>query len=48
MKGASDLSHFSSQDPSGSSFPKPAADSLLAQDLTWELLASGMAALPGS
>ncbi|ELK14494.1 Puratrophin-1 [Pteropus alecto] len=33
-------------DPSGSSLPKP-ADNLLAQDLTWELLASGMAALPG-
>ncbi|XP_039744909.1 puratrophin-1 [Pteropus medius] len=34
-------------DPSGSSLPKP-ADYLLAQDLTWELLASGMAALPGT
>ncbi|XP_038954140.1 puratrophin-1 isoform X2 [Rattus norvegicus] len=34
-------------DPSGSSFPRP-ADCLLARDLTWELLASGMAALPGS
>ncbi|XP_036043957.1 puratrophin-1 [Onychomys torridus] len=43
----SDPSPFSSQDPSGSSFPKP-ADCLLAQDLTWELLASGMAALPGT
>ncbi|XP_019511447.1 PREDICTED: puratrophin-1 [Hipposideros armiger] len=34
-------------DPSGSSLPKP-TDCLLAQDLTWELLASGMAALPGT
>ncbi|XP_008585552.1 PREDICTED: puratrophin-1 [Galeopterus variegatus] len=34
-------------DPSRSSLPKP-ADLLLAQDLTWELLASGMAALPGT
>ncbi|XP_073913027.1 puratrophin-1 [Castor canadensis] len=34
-------------DPSRSSLPKP-ADCLLAQDLTWELLASGMAALPGT
>ncbi|XP_059523761.1 puratrophin-1 [Myotis daubentonii] len=34
-------------DPSGSSLPKP-ADYLLAQDLAWELLASGMAALPGT
>lgn len=42
-----DPSHFPSQAPSGSSFPKP-ADCLLAQDLCWELLASGMATLPGS
>ncbi|XP_027998424.2 puratrophin-1 [Eptesicus fuscus] len=45
------LSETSSQlleaDPSGSSLPKP-ADCLLAQDLAWELLASGMAALPGT
>ncbi|XP_077918613.1 puratrophin-1 [Halichoerus grypus] len=34
-------------DPSGSSLPKP-ADDLLAQDLAWELLASGMATLPGT
>ncbi|XP_048210769.1 puratrophin-1 isoform X2 [Perognathus longimembris pacificus] len=34
-------------DLSGSSTPK-LADCLLAQDLTWELLASGMAALPGT
>ncbi|XP_038168271.1 puratrophin-1 [Arvicola amphibius] len=34
-------------DPHGSGFPQP-ADCLLAQDLTWELLASGMAALPGT
>ncbi|XP_054104768.2 puratrophin-1 isoform X5 [Callithrix jacchus] len=33
--------------PSGSSLPKP-ADCLLAQDLCWELLASGMATLPGT
>lgn len=43
----SNTSHFSSQDPSGSSVPTP-ADCLLAQDLTWELLASGMATLPGT
>lgn len=42
-----DPSHFPFQDPSGSSLPEP-ADYLLAQDLAWELLASGMAALPGS
>ncbi|XP_037371764.1 puratrophin-1 isoform X2 [Talpa occidentalis] len=36
-----------SQDCSKSKFPKP-ADYLLAQDLTWELLSSGMAALPGT
>nr|KAF6407734.1 pleckstrin homology and RhoGEF domain containing G4 [Molossus molossus] len=45
------LSDTSSQlleaDPSGSSLPKP-SDYLLAQDLAWELLASGMAALPGT
>ncbi|XP_037018446.2 puratrophin-1 [Artibeus jamaicensis] len=45
------LSETSSQlleaDPSGSTPPKP-ADYLLAQDLAWELLASGMAALPGT
>uniref|UniRef100_A0A2K5EVM4 Pleckstrin homology and RhoGEF domain containing G4 n=1 Tax=Aotus nancymaae TaxID=37293 RepID=A0A2K5EVM4_AOTNA len=40
-------SHFPSQAPSGSSLPKP-ADCLLAQDLCWELLASGMATLPGT
>ncbi|KAF5919600.1 hypothetical protein HPG69_000200, partial [Diceros bicornis minor] len=34
-------------DRSGSSLSKP-TDYLLAQDLTWELLASGMAALPGT
>ncbi|XP_045746874.2 puratrophin-1 [Mirounga angustirostris] len=34
-------------DPSGSSLPTP-ADDLLAQDLAWELLASGMATLPGT
>ncbi|XP_010610524.1 puratrophin-1 isoform X1 [Fukomys damarensis] len=34
-------------DSSGSSLPKP-ADCLLAQDLPWELLASGMASLPGT
>ncbi|XP_030892839.1 puratrophin-1 isoform X2 [Leptonychotes weddellii] len=34
-------------DPSGSNLPKP-ADDLLAQDLAWELLASGMATLPGT
>uniref|UniRef100_H0WFJ9 Pleckstrin homology and RhoGEF domain containing G4 n=1 Tax=Otolemur garnettii TaxID=30611 RepID=H0WFJ9_OTOGA len=34
-------------DSSRSNLPKP-ADCLLAQDLTWELLASGMAALPGT
>ncbi|XP_012868112.1 PREDICTED: puratrophin-1 [Dipodomys ordii] len=34
-------------DPTGSSVPK-LSDCLLAQDLTWELLASGMAALPGT
>ncbi|XP_076428175.1 puratrophin-1 isoform X3 [Peromyscus maniculatus bairdii] len=49
--GLSPLSEMSPKlleaDPSGSSFPKP-ADCLLAQDLTWELLASGMAALPGT
>ncbi|XP_023065924.1 puratrophin-1 [Piliocolobus tephrosceles] len=33
--------------PSGSSLPK-SADCLLAQDLCWELLASGMATLPGT
>ncbi|XP_012597933.2 puratrophin-1 isoform X1 [Microcebus murinus] len=33
--------------PSRSSLPKP-TDCLLARDLTWELLASGMAALPGT
>ncbi|XP_017394790.1 puratrophin-1 [Cebus imitator] len=33
--------------PSGSSLPKP-ADCLLAQDLCWELLASGVATLPGT
>lgn len=37
----SNSSYFSSQDP------KP-ADCLLARDLTWELLASGMATLPGT
>lgn len=42
-----DPSHFSPQDASGSSLPKP-SDYLLAQDLNWELLASGMAVLPGS
>uniref|UniRef100_A0A8C6R0P2 Pleckstrin homology domain containing, family G (with RhoGef domain) member 4 n=1 Tax=Nannospalax galili TaxID=1026970 RepID=A0A8C6R0P2_NANGA len=40
-------SNLPEADPSGSSFLKP-ADCLLAQDLTWELLASGMAALPGT
>ncbi|XP_046538891.1 puratrophin-1 [Equus quagga] len=34
-------------DPSGSGLSKP-TDYLLAQDLAWELLASGMAALPGT
>ncbi|XP_032447161.1 puratrophin-1 [Lynx canadensis] len=34
-------------DPSGSCLPKP-ANYLLAQDLSWELLASGMATLPGT
>ncbi|XP_054435031.1 puratrophin-1 [Pteronotus mesoamericanus] len=34
-------------DSSGSRLPKP-ADYLLAQDIAWELLASGMAALPGT
>ncbi|XP_037671474.1 puratrophin-1 isoform X2 [Choloepus didactylus] len=34
-------------DPSGSSLPKP-AECLLAQDLSLELLASGMATLPGT
>ncbi|XP_005664482.1 puratrophin-1 isoform X1 [Sus scrofa] len=34
-------------DPNRSRLPKP-TDYLLAQDLTWELLASGMAALPGT
>uniref|UniRef100_A0A2R9CK95 Pleckstrin homology and RhoGEF domain containing G4 n=1 Tax=Pan paniscus TaxID=9597 RepID=A0A2R9CK95_PANPA len=33
--------------PNGSGLPKP-ADCLLAQDLCWELLASGMATLPGT
>ncbi|XP_059007693.1 puratrophin-1 isoform X1 [Mustela lutreola] len=45
------LSQMSSElleaDLSGSSLPKP-ADYLLAQDLAWELLASGMATLPGT
>ncbi|XP_066099058.1 puratrophin-1 [Saccopteryx bilineata] len=45
------LSETSSQlleaDPSESSLSKP-VDYLLAQDLSWELLASGMAALPGT
>ncbi|KAM5297737.1 puratrophin-1 [Glossophaga mutica] len=45
------LSETSSQlleaDSSRSTPPKP-ADHLLAQDLAWELLASGMAALPGT
>ncbi|XP_059120133.1 puratrophin-1 isoform X2 [Peromyscus eremicus] len=49
--GFSPLSEMSPKlleaDPGGSSLPKP-ADCLLAQDLTWELLASGMAALPGT
>ncbi|XP_055477324.1 puratrophin-1 [Psammomys obesus] len=49
--GFSPLSDTSSKqleaDPSASSFPKH-ADCLLVQDLTWELLASGMAALPGT
>ncbi|NP_001351335.1 puratrophin-1 isoform 2 [Mus musculus] len=49
--GCSPLSETSPKlleaDPSGSSFPKP-ADCLLARDLAWELLASGMAALPGT
>ncbi|CAH7070246.1 Plekhg4 [Phodopus roborovskii] len=48
--GVSSLSETSSKlpeaDPSGSRFQP--ADCLLAQDLTWELLASGMAALPGT
>lgn len=47
VQSSPDPSHFPSQDPSESSLPKP-TDCLLAQDLTWELLASGMAALPGS
>ncbi|XP_031314130.2 puratrophin-1 isoform X1 [Camelus dromedarius] len=34
-------------DPRGSRLPKP-TDYLLAQDLAWELLASGMAAMPGT
>ncbi|XP_055992099.1 puratrophin-1 [Sorex fumeus] len=34
-------------EPSPSGLPKP-TDNLLAQDLCWELLASGMAALPGT
>ncbi|CAK6436684.1 unnamed protein product [Pipistrellus nathusii] len=34
-------------DPGGSSLPEP-ADYLLAQDLSWDLLASGMATLPGT
>lgn len=42
-----DPSHFPSQDPSECNLPK-ATDYLLAQDLAWELLASSMAALPGS
>lgn len=42
-----DPSHFPSKDHSGSSLPKP-ADYLRAQDLAWDLLASGMATLPGS
>ncbi|XP_007647362.1 puratrophin-1 [Cricetulus griseus] len=48
--GVSPLSEMSSKlleaDPSGSSFQP--ADCLLAQDITWELLASGMASLPGT
>ncbi|XP_040592544.1 puratrophin-1 isoform X2 [Mesocricetus auratus] len=48
--GVSPLSEMSSKlleaAPSGSSFQP--ADCLLAQDLTWELLASGMATLPGT
>ncbi|XP_025744844.1 puratrophin-1 [Callorhinus ursinus] len=41
------MSELLEADPSGSSLPKP-ADDLLAQDLAWELLASGMATLPGT
>ncbi|XP_055001586.1 puratrophin-1 [Sorex araneus] len=40
-------SRFPSQEPSPSCLPE-SADCLLAQDLSWELLASGMAALPGT
>lgn len=39
--------HFSSQETSSSSLPMP-TDCLRARDLSWELLASGMAALPGT
>ncbi|XP_049643376.1 puratrophin-1 [Suncus etruscus] len=39
--------HFPSQEPSSSCLPMP-TDCLRAQDLSWELLASGMAALPGT